>query len=300
MSPRILHSNKRTLWPSSSASSHLISPSSSHHDDSTRRYYQSNYKDGAQAPGFQAGDSDGQTVIINSNNGTDNNSPVSTCPIAYIGGAAVVGSEDDGWESKAQIVGFDTKSLEVDNNITMPYYIERKDYTKAKRIIMVLQGKPRDAWRYPNLMRYTGKCAVSNPDWPTQDEDFIVTAPIIYNTNDLKAGGAAPTDLVWNGGSWASGGITKGPGDATWTTFKAMDSLVDLWFNQTMFPALTSVVIAGHSAGAILAQRYAMLRKSTSGQDENIKWLIADAGSYVWPNDDYPVTNPPATKDCKR
>lgn len=116
----------------------------------------------------------------------------------------------------------------------MPYYIERKDYTKAKRIVMVLQGKPRDAWRYPNLMRYTGKCAVTNPGWTTQDEDFIVTAPIIFNTDDLKAGGAAQTDLIWSGGSWATGGMTKGPGDTKWTTFKALDSLVDLWFNQTM------------------------------------------------------------------
>lgn len=42
-----------------------------------------------------------------------------------------------------------------------------------------------------------------------------------------------------------------------------------------------------------------MVRKATSGQDENMKWFIADAGSYVWPNDDFPLTDPPATPDCK-
>lgn len=263
------------------------------------KYYASNYKNGDAAPDSMPGDSPGQTIVINGNNGTDNNSPVSTCPIAYIGGAAVVGSEDDGWQSMAQVVGFDTKRLEVEPGVNMPYYIERKDYSKAQRIVMVLQGKPRDAWRYPNLMRYTGMCAVTNPDWNTNQEDFIVTAPIIYNTDDLKAGGAQPTDLVWSGGSWATGGITKGPGDVTYTTFKALDALVDQWFNTTMFPNLKSVVIAGHSAGAILAQRYAILREEVEGQDENMKWFISDAGAYAWPTDDRPISNPPESQGCK-
>lgn len=262
-------------------------------------YYASNYKNGDPAPGSLPTDSPGQTIIINSNNGTDNNSPVSSCPIAFIGGAAVVGSEKAGWESIAGLVGFDTMRLEVENNIFMPYYIERKDYTKAQRIVMVLQGKPRDAWRYPNLMRYTGMCAVSNPDLSVNQEDYIVTAPIIYNTDDLKAGGAQATDLVWSGGSWATGGITKGPGDTTYTTFKALDALVSQWFNTTMFPNVKSVVIAGHSAGAILAQRYAILREEVEGEDENMKWFISDAGAYAWPSDDRPIENPPESNGCK-
>lgn len=262
-------------------------------------YYQSNYQNGAQPPGYQDGDSPDQTIVINNLNGTDNNSPVSTCPIAYIGGAGVNGSEDGGWASKAQVVGFDTKYLDVESGVTMPYYIERKDYTKAQRIVMVFQGKPRDAWRYPNLMRYAGKCAVANPDWNTNFEDYIVTAPIIFNTDDLKAGGSLPTDLVWNSGNWATGSLSKGPGSTKYSSFKALDALVDQWFNTTMFPNVKSVVIAGHSAGAILAQRYAMLREPVAGQDENMKWLIADAGSYVWPVDDRPVENPKASSSCK-
>ncbi|CAO1630386.1 unnamed protein product [Parajaminaea phylloscopi] len=223
-------------------------------------YFQSNYQNGDQPPGFQDGDSPDQSVIINNKNGTDNNSPVSTCPIAYFGGSGVVGSEDDGWATKASVVGFDTKSLEVEPGVTMPYYIERKDYTKVKRIVMVFQGKPRDAWRYPNLMS---------------------------------------TDLIWSSAGWANGGLTKGPGDTNWSVFKALDALVDLWFNQTQFPNLNSVVIAGHSAGAILAQRYAVLREPVAGQDENMRWFIADAGSYAWPVDARPVANPKASSSCK-
>lgn len=269
--------------------------------DSTfqKMYNQSEYQNGSQAPGYQDGDSPDQTVIINSNNGTDNNSPVSSCPIAFIGGASIDGSEEAGWSSKASVVGFDTKYLEVENGANMPYYIERKDYTKAKRIVMVFQGKPRDAWRYANLMSYVGKCAVTNVKWDTAFEDYIVTSPIIFNTNDLEAGGAFPTDLIWKSGDWASGGLTKGPGDTKVSIFKALDALVDLWFNQTVFPNLNSVVIAGHSAGAILAQRYAVLRESVDGQDANMKWFISDAGSYAWPVDSRPVKNPTASSDCK-
>ncbi|CAO1633961.1 unnamed protein product [Jaminaea pallidilutea] len=262
-------------------------------------WYQSNYQDQAQPPEYQDGDTGGQVVIINSANGTDNNSNVQTCPIAFIGGSAVEGSEDGGWQSKAQVVGFDTMSLDLGDDLTMPYYIERKDYTKVKRIVMVMQGKPRDAWRYPNLLRYSGKCAVANSDWSTNDEDFIVAAPIIFNTDDVKAGGAAATDLVWKGGQWAKGTTSSGPGDADWTVFKALDSMVDHFFNTSTFPNLNSVSIAGHSAGAILAQHYAMVRKSTSGQDENMRWFISNAGSYVWPVDSRPVMNPSAEPDCK-
>lgn len=262
-------------------------------------YYQDNYQNGATAPGTIDGDSGGQTIVISSANGTDNDSNVSTCPIAFIGGAAVEGSEETGWTSIAQVVGFDTKRLDVDDGITMPYYIERKDYTKAQRIVVTLQGKPRDAWRYPNLMRYSGMCAVANPDWDTNMDDYIISAPIILNTDDLSAGAAISTDLVWHKGLWASGGITKGPGDASWTPFKALDKLVDYYFNTTVFPNVKSVVIAGHSAGAILGQRYAMLREKKSGQDENMKWWISNAGSYAWPVNSRPVTDPAESSSCK-
>lgn len=266
-----------------------------------QEYYASNYPNGSQPSDYRTGDAPGQTVIaLSSLNGTDNDSPVSTCPIAFYGGAAVEGSEETGWTSMPQIVGFNTERLALtDNgNVTLPYYVENKDLTKIKRVVMIQQGKPRDSWRYANLARYAGKCAVSNPDWDTNFEDYAIVTPILWNTDDVTAGGAEATDVVWHSARWSIGAAARAPGDFDWTSFKALDALVDHFFNTTAYPALTSIVIGGHSAGALLTQRWALLREPVKGEDDNIKWWVANAGSYAWPVDSRPVTDPTAAVAC--
>jgi hypothetical protein len=140
---------------------------------------------------------------------------------------------------------------------------------------------------------------VSNANYDVNFEDYAVAAPLFWNTNDLSAGGASSNQVVWSGSQWATGAITKGPGDASYTSFKAMDTLITSFFNQTAYPALTSVAVGGHSAGGLFAQRYAMLRENVPNEDLNMKWWVANAGSYVWPVDSRPVTNPSTSSTCK-
>lgn len=265
----------------------------------TSLWYASSYTNGAQPPEYMSGDTAGQTVVIGGSNGTDNNSPVSSCPVAFIGGCAVGGTDETGWQSKAQVVDFDLVDFPLDDGAVLPYYVERKDLTKIKRMVIIIQGAPRDTWRYANLMRYTGLCAVSNPNYDVNFEDYAVAAPLFWNTDDLSAGGASSNQVLWSGSQWATGSVTKNPEDSTYTSFKIMDELVTSLFNQTAYPALTSVVIGGHSAGGLFTQRYAMLRENRKGEDTNMKWWVGNAGSYVWPVDARPVENPSSASSCK-
>lgn len=74
-----------------------------------------------------------------------------------------------------------------------------------------------------------------------------------------------------------------------------MDSLIDKFLDRTQYPAVTSIVVGGHSLGATFTQRYAMMRRPNPDQDSMISYWAANAGAYVWPSTDRPVRSPEDT-----
>ncbi|KIS71630.1 uncharacterized protein UMAG_00072 [Mycosarcoma maydis] len=265
-----------------------------HHRQSSASIMQSDYQNGAPAPGARPGDAAGQTVVIDNDGGHDDNSQRAGCPTIFIGSAAVGGSFSTGWTDMPQVLGFDTmRDLSVGNNVVQPYIIERgKNAAQIKRVIITQPGLPRDYWKYANLVRNSLLCASVNSTMGINRDEILIAAPTWFSTNDASAGSAQSNDLVFTGGSWATGINSAGPNGEAISSFEALDDLIDKFFDKSTYPNLQHIVVAGHSLGGSFTQHYAMLRKANSAQDSKISYFVGNPGAYVWPTSDRPVQNP--------
>lgn len=259
-------------------------------------YLASNYQNGSTAPGAASNDNPNQQVVVGGT-GADDDSQRPGCTTIFINTAAVQGSDDTGWTEIPNVTGF-----YIDRNITygsatMPVFVEaNKDLTKVKRVIIGQPGKPRDSWKYSNLFRNSLNCAVANTSMAVEWNDVLVTAPIWLDMDDHKAGAGNPTDLYYSNGGWNQGSKAVGPGDADASSFDVLDSLVKRFANQTEFPALTSIIVAGHSLGGSVSQRYAMVRNNDTSTEALVSYWVGNPGAYVWPSAQRPVS--PSNTSC--
>ncbi len=118
----------------------------------------------------------------------------------------------------------------------------------------------------------------------------LVIAPQFLNQTDLTAH-AIPADVLrWQGPSWESGGSAADPAPAS--SFEVLDALVAMLCNRAIFPNLTTIVLAGHSAGGQLIQRYAVVGKAeqlAAAQGIRVRFVIANPSSYLYFSDDRPL-----------
>ncbi len=115
-----------------------------------------------------------------------------------------------------------------------------------------------------------------------------------------------PVDaLRWHGGDWMAGGAAEAP--SAITSFAALDALVSLLADRSMFPNLRTVVIAGHSGGGQLVQRYAVLGHeppAATAEGIQVRFLVANPSSYSYFTADRPDSSggfaPFPTAQCPR
>lgn len=257
-------------------------------------YMAAGYQNGDLAPGAWVIDSLGQTVQVGSSAqlGNDSASQVPWCSTVFVGAAQAVGSVDTGWTQLPNVTGFDfRRDLVLDNatQAVVPYYIERKDWTKVKRAIVVNPGLARDVWSYMSLVRNSLICASANASMRVHMADVVVGGVAWMSSLESTAGAAGPNDVYFK--SWSDGSNAAGPRGTNASAFDALDRLVDFFFNTTNFPHLNSVIVAGHSLGASFTQRYAVLRKPNPEQDPYMYFLSGNPGAYV------EVTDQPAVRN---
>ena len=225
--------------------------------------------------------------------------------VPFIAEAAVNGSVEGGWEALPEIQGMDlNRTFAVAPGAVMPFYqTQAYDASKVKRAIMVMPGKPRDCWKYTSLVQnaldvYTTnpQSVSSNPDGSasngarTSADQVLIIGPCWMNADDRQARAILQGELYWHRTQWQSGMASRGPGDTRISSYQVMDAFIDTLFDKTQFPLLETVVIAGHSIGAQMVQRYATL-KATSANDANISYWIGNPGSYAWLTSDRPNTS---------
>jgi pimeloyl-ACP methyl ester carboxylesterase len=110
-------------------------------------------------------------------------------------------------------------------------------------------------------------------------DNTIVLAPRLIASPDKPE----PNEIVWPNGrnSWRSGGVS--PSNAGVTSFDFLDELLRKLANKKLFPNLTRIVVAGHSAGGQVATRYAMVNKLHDKLGVQISYVVANPSSYAWP-----------------
>ncbi|KIK64609.1 hypothetical protein GYMLUDRAFT_220590 [Collybiopsis luxurians FD-317 M1] len=168
------------------------------------------------------------------------------------------------------------------------------DQTEVTRAVIILPGKPRDCWYYWNAMNNAlNKANYENSS--ISRSQISIMAPCFWTEADVKAGAARDDVLIWGATTWISGHKNVGPdGISDYSSFKALDSLIAYYMNRTAYPNLNTVVLAGHSAGAQMVQRYAGLRR-TAAHDDRLHFWIANPGSLMWLSTDRPSPNTSCT-----
>ena len=110
----------------------------------------------------------------------------------------------------------------------------------------------------------------------------LVIAPQFLNQSDVKRNHLDKQLLRWKGNDWMAGEPSVEPGAVS--SFGALDQIIKHLGNRTLFPALRAIVVAGHSGGGQVVQRFAL-----TGHDHptlqtagiSLRFVVANPSSYA-------------------
>jgi len=161
----------------------------------------------------------------------------------------------------------------------LPLYVSRdwsKPQPEVTRALIIFHGKLRNA----DVYYASGKQAV---EAAKADKTTIVIAPQFLQALDADAFHLPPGILRWAKEGWAGGDDAMLP--APISSFAAIDAILMQLANRTLFPNLTEVIIAGHSAGGQVVQRYTVAGRGESALTKvgvHVRYVIANPSSYVY------------------
>jgi pimeloyl-ACP methyl ester carboxylesterase len=96
---------------------------------------------------------------------------------------------------------------------------------------------------------------------------------------------------------WAAGGT--GRNVSTRTTYDVMDDLVRRLVRREVFPNLTHIVIAGHSAGGQFVTRYSMANTVHETAGVRIRYVVSNPASYAYPDGRRPAATGAPDAGCR-
>lgn len=169
----------------------------------------------------------------------------------------------------------------------MPVYanrdLARDDLRDIKQVLIVIHGVKRDADRYYDT---AAGLLARNPD---RARDTLVLAPRFPGSIDSGFGGMA----AWRKASWEDGeeSIQAAGRPAPVTSFQVLDDLLRSLDDRKRLPTLANIVLAGHSAGAQLVQRYAVLNNTDGPLRRDglaLRYVIANPSSYLYLTNERP------------
>ena len=114
-------------------------------------------------------------------------------------------------------------------------------------------------------------------------KSVLLIEPQFLDDADVTAHHLPPETLHWSHVGWEGGDEAHGP--APISSFAALDAILARLANRTFFPALKSVVVAGHSGGGQVVQRYAVAPRGEGVLTEagiHVRYVVANPSSYVY------------------
>jgi pimeloyl-ACP methyl ester carboxylesterase len=162
----------------------------------------------------------------------------------------------------------------------LPLYAS-EDWTRPHpeitRVVLVFHGLNRNADAYFAAAR-TALAAAGEAGAHT-----MMVAPQFLAEEDIEAHKLSPQMLRWRWNEWASGENARGPIPVS--SFAALDAILARLADPAMYPNLAHVVIAGHSAGGQVVQRYAVVGNGAvalAARGVAVRYVLANPGSYLY------------------
>ncbi len=166
-----------------------------------------------------------------------------------------------------------------------PIFVSR-DWTKPQpgvtRALVIVHGLGRSAASY----YATGLKAVQGAG--AAAKGTIVVAPQFLNTFDTTAHHLSAATLRWQDALWEGGENALGP--VPLSSYAVLDAIVARLGERSLFPNLGEVVIAGHSGGGQVVQRYAAVGHAADRLPAGValRFVVANPSSYLWFGTDRP------------
>ncbi|MBV9333070.1 MAG: alpha/beta hydrolase, partial [Candidatus Eremiobacteraeota bacterium] len=156
----------------------------------------------------------------------------------------------------------------------------------ATRALIVVHGALRDADYYYD----TGVIAANAAH---ELRDTLVVAPQFVEKSDVTHHNISPRTLYWDS-KWPGGSNALAP--APISTYDVFDAMVAALSDAARFPKLREIVIAGHSAGGQIVQRYAVVGKAPQLDGRGrvpVRLIVSNPSSYFYFTDwrPYPQRN---------
>ncbi|PXW17664.1 alpha/beta fold hydrolase [Paraburkholderia caballeronis] len=145
------------------------------------------------------------------------------------------------------------------------------------RAVILIHGRLRNADAYYQLAHRARARAGHD------STDTLLIVPQFLAQADVDAHRLPASTLRWEWTNWMGGGDALGP--APFSSFDVVDALLAVLADPVRFPALNEVVIAGHSGGGQVAQRYAVLARGEAplvARGIALRYVIANPSSYVY------------------
>jgi pimeloyl-ACP methyl ester carboxylesterase len=152
---------------------------------------------------------------------------------------------------------------------------------KIERAIITIHGSTRNGdTYYKSVSRMAKRLGVQ--------DTTLVLSPNFKESGDFSN----PGELIyrpWQDWWIGNNSIARGDDSSSVSSFSVIDRLVEIFSDRERFPHLDTLVIAGHSAGGHLTQRYALGSRAEDSTHLNIKYVVANPGTYAYLNNKRPI-----------
>jgi pimeloyl-ACP methyl ester carboxylesterase len=162
----------------------------------------------------------------------------------------------------------------------LPLYVSRdweRPLPGVTRAVMILHGLRRNADVYYRSAQMAQAAAGE------AGRSAILIAPQFLEDIDVDAFHLPSDTLHWSQEAWEGGEPALGPSHAS--SFDALDAILARLADRRLFPDLKQVVIAGHSGGGQVVQRYAIAGRGETALTREaiaVRYVVANPSSYAY------------------
>lgn len=149
------------------------------------------------------------------------------------------------------------------------------------RVLVMVHGAGRDA---DNYFRSTLAAAFLGG---ALDNTLLIAPRMASNDGAGCRDDLAKDEISWNCSSWRSGGPSLSAPAVT--SFDFIDEILRRVARKDVFPNLKAIVVAGHSAGGQVVNRYEMATQMHDKVGVPVTYIVSNPSSYAWPTGDRPT-----------
>ena len=119
-------------------------------------------------------------------------------------------------------------------------------------------------------------------------DDTLVVSPRMASNDGAGCKDAlGANEISWHCNTWRSGGASISHPEVT--SFDFVDEILRKIVNKAMFPNMKSIVLAGHSAGGQVVNRYEMTNQVHDGLGVKVTYIVSNPSSYAYPDNARPT-----------